>query len=581
MPIQLTWKPNSKPPITNVANIGLELSGADTTLSPQTDGRVKLIEVAGKGSGKGAAEDTSERLIATFHGTFHSNAAAPSSRRITFEIFVGNLPPMSAFSADVLGFDPECLFGEDVFVCTFVNREFIIWLPFYVDSRSEGKFLEIQAVAEVGSGASVKELGRSMILNLGIKRTHIVDSTNTDSNNNPEVYTAHLIGNRIVTHEDYILFAGIRNAAKSTPTSIQLDNILLPIDPAGGSIRFAAYAAGSMKIILLLDLLAAIVPPDSFLTHSIGGKFVPAKVRTDAATHLKNAIKPALVDIFVDAGFTGVQVLWEDEPAASTLVAAFKRSFKPGSSGGSSWALADSDAPFVTSFWNFFIGSGEDIQTAGLGEALGGTATPHTIAGKSVFLQNAIPIGGGDKSLSEIIRIKISVFEDLLRETEPGTPRSYKTLADFNDAVDKLARKLTIVFAHEVAHSLGMTHHSLVVNSGHYSEDAGSPILAIMSSGVESGGFGVGLKFSSQSKVIWAAAFGVSPTFDDKILHNKTWTQAEVFKMEWSERKAKFNRANGEVSLARPYLATSAPGTQDPPVFAGKPPAVQLGTFVP
>src|ERR1700722_2143027 len=256
MPIQLTWQPNNKPTVLNVVNIGLELSGADASLSAAADGRVKLVEVADKGSSKGESESTSERLIATFHGKFHSDGAAPAARRITFEIFLGKFPPVTDNDQDVMGFDPECIFGADAFVFTFVNREFVVWLPFSVDSRSEGKFLEIQAIAEVGSGSSAKELGRSMILNLGIRRTHAVDSTNLNSTGAPMTYTARLIGNRILAHEDYVLSAGIRNSARSTAAAIQLDNILFPVAAAGTTaIRFDSYVAGTMRIILLEDLL--------------------------------------------------------------------------------------------------------------------------------------------------------------------------------------------------------------------------------------------------------------------------------------------------------------------------------------
>ncbi|MGB9466236.1 MAG: hypothetical protein WBR10_14095, partial [Candidatus Acidiferrum sp.] len=293
------------------------------------------------------------------------------------------------------------------------------------------------------------------------------------------------------------------------------------------------------------------------------------------------SIKPAVQDVFVDAGFTGVQVLWQDDPDAATFVASFKKSFKFGSGAANSWTLQNPAAPFVTPFWNFFVGSDGSIQKAGEAETLAGTPVPHVIGGQTIFLQNTLPIGKGDKTVNQIIRIKTSVFQDLLMESEPGTPRSYKTLAEFNDAVDKLARKLTVIFAHEVAHSLGMTHHCLVVNSGRYSEDDGSPILAIMSSGVESGGFGVGLKFSSQSKVIWAAAFGVSPTFNDAIFQNKTWNTAEVFTVDWNERKKRFIQSNGEPNLVQPFLSSTPGGSTAPPVFAGKPSGVQKGTFVP
>jgi hypothetical protein len=574
MPIQLTWQPNQTPPIANVVNIGLELSGEDASLSAVTDGRVKLVEVPSTGRGKGQAENTTERLIATFHGKFHSNAAAARARRITFEIFIGS-STIPANSQDAQGFDPECIFGVDAFVFTFVNREFVVWLPFNVDTRSEGSFLEIQAVAEVGTGTSVKELGRSMVLNLGIERTHAVDTTST-ANNAAIAYTGRLVGNLILSHEDYILPGGVPNRAQSTPTNIVLDSAFIPVTPGGTVVPFAPYPAGTMRIILLMDLLDGLVPPDSFLASSIKGGIVPAQVRTASVLRFRNSIQQGVQAVFTDAGFTGVQVLWQDQPAAAALVSAFTGAFMFQTLGGHFWRLSNSARPFVTSFWNFFIGSSDSNNTAGVDEGLDSTtATPRTIGTQQVFLPNTVPIGSGTKRVNRTIQIATATFQDLLMQRS-GVARTYANLAEFNDAVDKVAGKMIILFAHEVAHSLGMMHHCRVENRGNYSEADGSPVLSIMSSGVESGGFGVGLTFASQAKVIWAAAFGVTPTFSDAILRNKSWTAAEVFTVDWSTRTSRFIRSHGEGSIARPSL-----GSSGLPPFAVASPGVQRGTFVP
>src|SRR5262245_22748932 len=87
MPIQFTWKPNNKPTVSDLIDLGLELGGDDSTLAAVQDGRIKLVEVEDKGTKKGAAESTAERLIATFHGKFHYDASGKDkSKRITFEI---------------------------------------------------------------------------------------------------------------------------------------------------------------------------------------------------------------------------------------------------------------------------------------------------------------------------------------------------------------------------------------------------------------------------------------------------------------------------------------------------------------
>jgi hypothetical protein len=574
MPIQLTWQPNATPAVSSSPRFGLELTGEDATLPTVTDGRVKLLELPDTGRNKGSAEPSSPRLIATFHGKFHSKATAPRATRITFEIFTGP-GTFAPHVPEVQGFDPECIFGLDVFVLTFVNREFLIWFPFNVDSRTEGGFLEIVAVAEIGSGSTLKELGRSMVLNLPLERSHAVDTTSI-FNRRPLAYTGRLFGDLIVTHRDYIILGQAPNPHLSTPSTIVIEPAFFPVKPGGTSPAFTPYPANSMKILLLKDLLDDLVPSDSFLTSSIRGAIVPAQVRRDALKHFRDLIKQGVLNVFTDAGFTGAQVFWQDEAAASSLVATFTGAFMFQTLGGRFWRLLNSSRPLATPFWTFFVGSSDATQTAGTGEEYEFQGvTPITLAGKQAFLPYPVPIGGGTKPLKEIIRIAVSTFENLLT-TQSGVTRTFKSVADFNDAVDKVAGKMVILICHEVGHSLGLMHHCRVETPGNFDENDGSPVLSIMSAGVESGGFGVGLTFCSQVKDIWADAFHVSPTFNDTIFQNKTWTPAEVFTVDWSTRTSRFIQKHGEVSIARPGLASS--GT---PQFASAPPRAQRGTFIP
>ncbi|MGI8988215.1 MAG: hypothetical protein ACR2I2_01370 [Bryobacteraceae bacterium] len=576
MPILLNWIPSAAPKTANRIDIGLELSGEDDTLPAVSDGRVKLVEIpapSSQGKAAGSSEGTADRLIATFHGKFHRDPKAPKATRLTFEIFVGKAT-VPAHDQTVQGFDPECMFGVDAFVLTFVNREFIVWFPFHVDVR-EGKFLEIQAIAEIDiAGGGTKELGKSMVLNLGIRRTHAVDTTSILPGGANLAYTGDLVGHIILFHEAYLLPGGIRSAVQPDPDIIALDPAMIPVPASGSQLKFQAYVSANMHIVLMVDLLDDLSPPDSFLTGNIGGVTDPAPVKKATIARFKSALPPALTDVFVDAGFAGCDVRWSDDAAAAALVAAFKGAFTLRTAG---WKLSSAGSPLNTSFWNFFVASGQ-IGTAGSGEQFQTQNTPTTVGGKSVFLKNTVPLGSGTKPLTKPIEIATAVFQDLLM-TRSGLSRKYKDIAEYNGAVDKVAGKLTVLIAHEVAHSLGMMHHCKVENSGNYSEQFGSPVLSTMSSGVESGGFGVGMKFHSQAKVIWSSAFGVTPTFSDAFLQNKSWTPAEVFTLDWTSRMTRFIRSHGEGSVASPGLGTTL-GT-NPPFTTDPPAAPQRGTFVP
>jgi hypothetical protein len=576
MPIQLNWLPNNTPKTGDRLDIGLELFGEDATLATTQKARIRLVELpsAPKKKGGGVAEAGNERLIATFHGTLHRDPKAPRQTNLTFDIFLG-IGAGSAHDQIVMGFDPECIFGADAFVFSFVNRQFVIWFPFHIDTRSEGTMLEIQAVAEVGDIGSATEIGRSMVLNLGIHRNHVVDTTTNLSGGGTLSYTGNLTGNIILFHEDYLIEGGVRNA-QSTPTAIVLDNALIPVPPSGSQVAFQPYVDGSMHILLLVDLLDDLAPTPQFLARAVKGitAATAQKAQTDTTAAFKSALPGAVQAIFVDAGFKGADVRWSDDPAAATLLSSYRGAF--GLSRGK-WTLRNSAAPLATSFWNFFVGSGTGLNAAGASQNVAVIPTERTVGTRKVFLNYSVPIGGGTKALTKPAEIDGSVFQDLLM-TRSGLPRSYASQADFNAAVAQVAAKLTILIAHEVAHSLGLMHHCKVINGANYSEQFGSPVLSIMSSGVESGGFGIGLRFHSQAKAIWAAAFGVTPTFSDAIFLNKTWTNAQVFSMQWPDRINEFLKRHGEGSMSQPGLGAGLGNT--PPFTTDPPAAPERGTFV-
>ena len=583
MPIQLIWTPNTVTPAASVPRLGLEIRG-DDAIGAVVEGRLKLLEVNAPGAtGRGTVETSAERLIATFHGRFHRNAGAPVQSRVTFEIFQrpGTTPP--PYSWEVHGFDPECIFGVDAIVVTFVNREFIIWLPFHVDTRSEGQHLEIVAVAERGPAATPTQLARSMVRSLPITRTHGVEST-SQYNSASLNFSCPLVGHQILTPTHYILNGHRQNAAQSTPDSIVVDPAFIPVPPNGTAVAFTPYPNGAMRIVLLSDLLDDVVPADSFLTGNITGvtATTTATVRADVRTRFRNTIRNALNAIFTDAGFAGMSAIWQNDAGAAALMTAFSGAFVRNTVGGRYWQLSRSQNPLQTSFWNFFVGSSNQLQSAGIGELLHDSAmAQHTVAGQQVFLRQPVPIGGGNKRLQTPIQIASGVFRDLLTQRS-GLPRRYNSLGDFYGAADKTANKMAVLIAHEVAHSLGLMHHSRIANSTTYPESGGSPVLSLMSADVDSGGFAIDLRFHSQAKVIWAAAFGVTPTYSDQVFRNKTWTASEVTTIDWTDRTNIFLRAHGETSIRRPHLSTiPATSLGSPPAFAGAPPAVQRGTYVP
>lgn len=580
MPLRFWWKPNNTPVATtaNRVDIGLELGGDDATLTAPTSGRIRLLEVGGSGVSQGASESQTERLVTAFHGTFHRDPSAPTTTRITFEINLGS-GTVPANSGDVVGFDPECILGVDALVVTFLNREFQINFPFMIDTRSEGDFLEFQVVAEIGSGSSVQELGRSAILNLRVRRRHEVETTTVNpSGGGNMLYTGRVIGNLILHHEDYLIQGAFKNASAAWPATVAAQFIPIrlaaPFQTADHRLPFQPYSSGSLTIVLMNDLLEDFLPNDAFLRREFPGQTDLVRFRTQLGDQVKATIRQTLTDIFTNSGFSGTQGLWQNETAAATLVGSFTGAFRRRTMGGKKWELRNSAAPLTTSFWNFFVTLDDGITAVGEG-GITVTDTVSTHGSREYLLSYPLPIGSGTKKIEEPVRLRTAFFSGKITTDANGAARHYASRTAFDDELAVMARKMTIIIAHEVAHNLGMMHEMKILNSGPYDEAAGSPVLTIMSSSTDTSTFGVDMRFSNQAKVIWQQAFGVSPDFTDTLLRNKTWTDAEVSTLAWQDRKNRFFRLHHEIGMSRPLLVTLL-GT--PPPFVPAPPALQRGT---
>ena len=566
MPINFQWRPSNKPPTNDQPDvIGLELGGDDPGLpAPRSRGRIRLIEVPGPN------EPNPERLIATFWGNWRRDATSPPAQRVTFEVIFDTRKQLGPFDGELEGFDPECIFGVDAFVFTFVNRRFVVWLPFYVDTQTEGRFLEIVAVAEVPSSATAfREIGRSAVLNLGIRRNHRVAST-TLSNNAPVTYTANLVGNMVTATEEFLLEGQV-----AVPGQTTLAPRFLPVPATGGGdIRFAAYPANSMRIMLTTNLLDALTPTGPQLSSRVTTLPNPGATAANVSTEYRQRVPATVSNIFTDAGFTGVQVFWQDEPAASVLDRDFRTAF---TLDRNRWRLLNAAAPWRTGFWNFVAANDSTLQGAiANGETHPvATATPRNVAGTQAFIAYTVPIGAGTKPVSAPIRIIGSRMLDLLLNSG-GTARTFPDETALIAAVDRSAAHVGIIVAHEVGHALGLMH-TPHVEGGDYSEANGSPVLTIMSEGVDSGGFGTNMHFSAQVKVMWSQVFTVTPNFVDTTLQNKTWTTAEVTTVTWAERTNRFLRQHGESGMRVPPWSIQRPAAPPPP-FAVAPPGKQRGT---
>ena len=582
MPIHFVWQPNNSPVTTahpNRVSIGLEFGGEDATLGAATPGTVKLFEAGGSGNTAGREESSERRLLATFHGTFHRTPSGPVPKRVTFELEVGNSPPES-HDGDVLGFDPECMVGVDALVLTFVNREFLVYFPFFVDTRSEGQFLEIVAVAEIeGKDAPVE----SAVLNLRIRRNHAVETTTRNPSGSGFMkYTGRVIGNIILHHEDYLVDAASWNANAEPPSNLTAQ--LTPVYAGGPNpIPFAPYTSGSLRIILMTQILDSLCPSDQDLAANLKDSRIPRQSAAALRTKISGRVRQSLVDIFVDGGFAGAQAFWSDNAAVATEVSAFKNTF---SQSTSDCAMRPGRTPLRVPFWTFFVAYSSSLPegVVGVGEGFEfDNATNMFHAGsKQYLLPCPAPIGSGNKALRSPARIHSDYFMNkLLNPQLPpksrgrGGAKSSAPAFNYNQTVDTVCAKLAITLAHEVGHRLGLMHDMFIRNSGPYDEASASPLMSMMASSIESDSFGVETRFSNQAKVIWATAFGVSPNWTVTYLKNKTWG-SDWQTTEWSERRRRLFEQNQEEEMTRPAFTTIG----STPPFAGTGSKVQRGTYI-
>lgn len=562
MTLKFAWKPKNTPvlPKGDRISIGLELGGDDTKLADGTDGTIELFEVSGTKS-PGGEESSTPVLIATFHGTFHRDPKQKKHKRITFELHGQSSGlPHDQF---ITGFDPECIIGVDAFVVTFLNREFQINLPFFVDSLHEGKYLEIQAVAKT----SARTLGKSAVLNLKIRRNHEVHTTSNTK------YTGDLVGNIVLHHEQYLVSGIFKNRSASWPSSSTASSVPVPWTGTH-AIPFHPYTSGSLRILLTDDLLGSIVPDKDYVKDNVGGVKDPAKAVAAVDTHVRARFKTRIKDIFDDAGLAGAQVLWESDAAAAPEMTSLKAAF---SSGRSGWTLRSASRPLVVPFWTFFVTNDDTMSSVGLAEGrnIRFTTTAAQTGNREYMLDCPAPIGSGDKEVVSVAKIRTSYFEDRLMGGMMANNK-HKSLRDYIGVAEVVTDKVVVVIAHEIGHSIGLMHEVLVQQKGAYEEKDASPLLTIMANSVEDSSFGREVYFSNEAKVIWRRAFGVTPKWD-KTLGNKTWGK-DWKKKDWSTRKTAFMRLHGETMMTSLGLTTVM---GDTPPFAGTGSKVQRGTYVP
>jgi hypothetical protein len=464
------------------------------------------------------------------------------------------------------GFDPESITGVDLILMTFVNREFEIFLPFDVDTRSEGKFLELQARATIGTS----ELAKSSVYNLPVRRNREVETT-TEVNGVRVKYKGRVIGNIVQNHEEYLVQGAFRDGDSTFQTTAV--NINIPGPQNKNALPFQQYKAGDLRVIMMIDILEGATPPKEFLSNVNGVSDANrTEVHKQTKENLRNKTTQTLRDIFANAGFAGVQIFFQNDQGSSQPVTEFTNAFSRNSRG--IWNLTNTRQRLTTPFWNFFVVSDETIKPVGLSERPN-IEFDAQVGNRRFRLPCPVPIGSGDKNLSEPIRIRAGFFLNKITLDENSNEKKYSSVNEFNLAVNDAAAKLALVIAHEVAHNLGSMHTAINDGDALFTEQVDVPSLTIMAAGVEERSLSPEILFSNQLKVIWQTNFGIQPTFNgDNVYANKTWGN-DFRTVDWSERRLRLARRFREDFSV---LTTFTTGKTPP--FAGAPPNVQKGTFV-
>jgi Metallo-peptidase family M12B Reprolysin-like len=574
MKVQLGWRPASIPTKAGSTpalaatrrDIGLEISGDDPTVDDGAKGRVKILEAAGSGSSKGASESSTDRTICTFHGTWHRSGRGRSAS-LTFELFAAPGTTYSASTYDLPGYDPECTpgLGVDGFALTFVSRAFAVNFPFFIDSETEGRFIELKAIAESGPADSPTVFSRSPVLNVPIRRKRTVITTSKNPDGSAATFTDNVVGNVILHHESYLVQGARKASAASWPDTVQTE--FFPMAPSAGA--FASYpglaANRKLRIFVNGDVADALLPEatDAIWKAKPLSGFGGATLRGTLMTSVRDAIVNTLKDVFVtDAGFVdGTAAILDPTSARDKALL----------------QTLTGTVPFFT----FLIERNDSLSEVAHSEELINSPRPVAHGGFDWLIETTFPIGGGDKNVKHGIQFRASYFSEHFAEFVAAPRPKGKpplTAADVKTAAEKQGAKMAEVVAHEIGHSLGLMHDSELdrgADTKPSDENGVGPLRSIMCSLTDAAPYGAGVRFSNQAKIIWKNAFGTSPRLPLDSLTNKSWTAAEVFTTDWGERMHRVMESIGETALTRYPLDNN----QVSPYPTA--PSPQRGTYVP